>query len=250
MNNKLHEAVMYDRFFEIQRQPHQRFEHEAGAAVMRPGAPWWVRLHDNARAGDFFYAFLREQGAAGRQLVAAQGLADAVMQAGIRHGLSPVPRGMTAYFLPNDVPLAASTGTLRAPAPADAAFLSAWIRDFYREGLGEALPAAADSPTADTAPVEAQTKLYVWTPPCEAAPAAMGAIAPAPTALSRLNFIFVPNEKRRAGVGRALVIALCHAVRAASAMPMLYVYENNDAAVRLYRRVGFVQAGALALWTL
>lgn len=62
------------------------------------------------------------------------------------------------------------------------------------------------------------------------------------------NSIYVAADAAREGVGRALLLALCDAARAAGFREMIAVIgdgSGNDASVGLHRACGFVEAGKL-----
>jgi hypothetical protein len=61
----------------------------------------------------------------------------------------------------------------------------------------------------------------------------------------RLNLIYTAKEHRRKGCGEALVAALCRVVRGENKLPMLYAYADNTAAMELYDKMGFEEAGRL-----
>lgn len=175
------EAVIYDRFFEIQRRSHESYEAAAGTAVKKAGTPWWIKLRDEKQARSFFCDFIREKlgvdvtGTSGRRLqwVATRAAAAVCAEEyrawthakGLYTKISA--RDMVAYYLPPGVvPLMPSPGTVR-PVPAsplpyslqgelrrpeieDYPVLIQWVKDFYRETLQmEAFEGISDE-TAET----------------------------------------------------------------------------------------------------
>ncbi|MCL2187407.1 MAG: GNAT family N-acetyltransferase [Defluviitaleaceae bacterium] len=259
----LNERILYDRFYELHRQNLCIFENEYGQAVYSAGAPLWVKLNTAVNARSFFYTFLREKLAlVFDEFVIAPEVARecAEVYKELRGGVCTL-REMLALYLPNDVPLpievvlpdvfsqGVQAGMLTtANDMADYTFLYKGLRAFGEEVFGSAPAGSGVSAGVAGSAVSVQEvqeeipPLFVYKPAPNFPPVAMGSLTHG-AEFRRLNLIYTPKENRRRGYGNAVVSALCALVRSEGKIPVLYVYEDNAAAVKLYQGLGFAEAG-------
>jgi hypothetical protein len=152
-------------------------------------------------------------------------------------------------------------GVLRRARKDEIPLIQQWISAFYREALRVAppvfdksiTPSAEETSKSITHPAFRQTAaaslteseyidLYVWD---DNGPSAMGMINAESHGMRRLNLIYTPEYKRRRGYARQLVYLLCKEITEKNNVPILYTAANNTAANRLYRSLGFKEAGWL-----
>jgi len=149
---------------------------------------------------------------------------------------------IAAFYLPQ---LVNHTNQLNLTAPSERDYttIAAWMKEFYREAL-----------SADYAPEErsvaalvANGRLYCLEAPVTGI-CAMGMRIPVQGEsykMGRLNMIYTPPYLRGMGYGKDITAAISALIQSEGRLPVLYARLENENAVRLYRSLGFEEAGRL-----
>lgn len=210
-----------------------------------PGRPLWIWLREGWGAGDlrsFFLDNLREGTVCLPGLVAEREAAHLCADwYGQLTGLEYRMHELVAYYLPVFAEYA-GPGFLRPAAPEDASFLTGWIADFYRSALKTAPPFEDIGTEREVRTEKNNGKLFIWQ---ECEPVAMGMLCEPNKTTQRLNLIYTRPDRRGQGYGKRITAALAARAQAEERLPVLYTAAGNTAANRLYRSLGFIEAGRL-----
>ena len=251
--------IIYDRFYELHRQGFEVLNNQEGQAVYHRGVPVWIKLREVSHARSFFCSFLHNcADIPFTEIVIAKEVAhlclQALMEATAKQYQS---REMLSLYLPSDIVLPDVSGILELPHSIDdLMFVMQGINEFREEAFSHVAHTPLNNATAtqeaweedDDDEKEAKREvippLYIWRAGSGKPALAMGLLSTG-EANRRLNLIYTPTNERRKGYAYHLTNALCHMARDEGKVPVLYVYEDNVGAVKLYQSLGFTLAGRL-----
>lgn len=236
----LPDKILYNLLYEKGRQFSLLSPDSEALGVMYPGKPLWLYIKDNWRAENvraFFEDCIEKLGGEIPGLVAPAKAAEFCgslfhrpvtgrweIAALFMPGPAPYkPRGKLVSFNYNDIPAAAK-----------------WLTDFYREALDVNLE---NSENIAKALINGK-KIYGLEVQGLGI-SAMGMIIPLPEGMCRLNLIYTPPMYRGRGFGKDITAFLAAKVQNEEKLPVLYARTASEPAMRLYKSLGFVEAGRL-----
>lgn len=157
-------------------------------------------------------------------------------------GASAMPSfGLTAYACPEVKMPAGVPGRMERAGMERAVTAADFILGFNRDCFG-----------ADTAREEAMSaamgkmgkgNLYLWTADGKAV--CMAAVAHRAPRHARIGYVYTPPEERKKGYASALVARLSAIVLKEGLTPMLYADMKNPDSNKVYRSIGYMEAGAV-----
>ena len=239
--------ILYSMCYDMLEQKHEAFKSN-GLAIFSPETLLWVWLAQGRSSADvrlffneFLHKFFLPKNEVLLGIVAEKDIASicAEMYAFVK-GAKYVQNEMIAYFLPSEVDILGA-GELRAVSAVEMPIILEWLQAFYAETLNHTLPSQKlEKSTANEN--TSSMKLYtLW----EKEPVAMGVLT-GTGETCRINLVYVNPAHRGKGYGRKIVAGLARKARENLQLPVLYTSCDNIAANRLYKSLGFDEAGRLS----
>ena len=246
METANNDRILYGMLYDMRAMSGEVFKTEQGLAMLSPQTPLWIWLTQEGTDVDarvFFRAFLRQNNSFLIGLVAKKDIARACTEIYLKeYGGSYNSEEIISYFLPKSELKNLSTtakGELRLPNAENAAVVFSWIEAFYKETLHANMPQPSTEKKTESS---AKTTVSIW---WNEKPVAMGMVLDTGSKTSRLNLIYTPPDERGKGYGRALVTALAAKIHENGQVPILYTETRNEGSNKLYKSIGFKEAGRL-----
>ncbi|GAA0136302.1 GNAT family N-acetyltransferase [Paenibacillus sp. YSY-4.3] len=149
---------------------------------------------------------------------------------------------MESYYCPEVKKPIGVTGEMRRAEQQDVDIVADFLAGFSESAFGAVVTKESQIPVAER--MISTENLYVWC--VDDQPVSMANIAHRSPRHARINAVYTPAEHRKKGYASAIVSELCFLLHEENLVPMLYADLKNPDSNKVYRKIGFVEAGKIA----
>lgn len=138
-------------------------------------------------------------------------------------------------------PLALQDAAVRLATEEDVGWLCDWFIGFDRETFDQGF---------DPEPAVRSKLGVLWLLEVDGVPVSMAAASPSAFGVRRLHLVYTPPERRGAGFGALIALAVSRSVLADGDRAVLFADLANPVTVAMYQRLGYRRVAEHAIWSL
>lgn len=131
---------------------------------------------------------------------------------------------------------------MRRAEQRDVDIIADFLAGFSEWAYGAAVTKESQIPVAER--MIGTGNLYLWC--ADDIPVSMANIAYRSPRHARINTVYTPVEHRKKGYASAIVAEMCCLLHSEKLVPMLNADLKNPDSNKVYRKVGFIEAGKIA----
>ncbi|MNJ58324.1 FR47-like protein [compost metagenome] len=149
---------------------------------------------------------------------------------------------LESYYCPEVKKPIGVTGGMHRAEQQDVDIVAEFLAGFTEWAYGAAMTKESEIPAAEG--MIGTGNLYLWC--VDDQPVSMANIAHRSPRHARINTVYTPIEHRKKGYASAIVAEMCALLLSENLVPMLNADLKSPDSNKVYRKVGFIEAGKIA----